>query len=43
VQQIVVGMLEESVDLSELSSIGNDLAGKIDKIVETGGLKQSKV
>jgi DNA polymerase (family X) len=37
--QSVAGMLDEGADLSELSGIGKDLAGKISEIVETGRLQ----
>ncbi|HMB17233.1 MAG TPA: DNA polymerase/3'-5' exonuclease PolX [Pelovirga sp.] len=37
--QSVAGMLEEERDLSKLAGIGDDLAGKIDEIVETGSLE----
>jgi DNA polymerase (family 10) len=33
-------MIEEGEDLTELPGIGDDLAGKIEEIVETGGLTQ---
>ncbi len=36
--QSVAKMLDEGEDLSELSGIGKDLAGKIEEIVETGSL-----
>ena len=36
----VSDMVEEGEDLSELPGIGEDLAGKIEEIVETGDLKQ---
>jgi DNA polymerase (family 10) len=36
----VVDMVEQGEDLTELSSIGEDLAGKIEEIVNTGHLKQ---
>lgn len=36
----VAQMIEEGEDLSELSGIGEDLAGKIREIVETGALSQ---
>jgi len=38
--QTVSDMLESGKDLSELPGIGNDLAGKIKEIVETGSLAQ---
>jgi len=38
--QSMADMLAEGKDLSELSGIGEDLAGKIAEIVETGGLEQ---
>jgi len=34
----VAEMVEEGEDLSELEAVGEDLAGKIEEIVETGGL-----
>ncbi|MFO7811764.1 MAG: DNA polymerase III, partial [Pelovirga sp.] len=37
--QSIGGMLEEGEDLSELAGIGEDLAGKITEIIETGSLK----
>lgn len=40
--QSVASMLEEGKDLSELSGIGKDLAGKIAEIVETGELSLLK-
>jgi len=36
----VADMVQASEDLSELPGIGEDLAGKIDEIVKTGGLEQ---
>ena len=33
-------LLDEGQDLTELSGIGDDLAGKIEEIVRTGGLRQ---
>lgn len=36
----VVDMVESGEDLTELSGIGEDLAGKIEEIVRTGGLEQ---
>lgn len=36
----VRSMLDAGEDLTQLSGIGEDLAGKIEEIVETGGLKQ---
>jgi len=36
----VAEMVEEGEDLTELSGIGEDLAGKIEEIVRTGDLKQ---
>jgi DNA polymerase (family 10) len=33
-------LLDEDQDLTELSGIGDDLAGKIEEIVKTGGLRQ---
>jgi DNA polymerase (family 10) len=33
-------LLDEDQDLTELSGIGEDLAGKIEEIVKTGGLRQ---
>jgi len=38
--QSAADMVEEGKDLSELSGIGKDLAGKIAEIVETGSLEQ---
>jgi DNA polymerase (family 10) len=36
----MANMIEEGEDLTELPGIGDDLAGKIEEIVETGGLTQ---
>ncbi|MGM0400610.1 MAG: DNA polymerase/3'-5' exonuclease PolX, partial [Chloroflexota bacterium] len=36
----VVDMVEEEEDLTELPGVGEDLAAKIEEIVNTGGLKQ---
>jgi DNA polymerase (family 10) len=36
----VADMIEEGEDLTELSGIGEDLAGKIEEIVRTGSLAQ---
>jgi DNA polymerase (family 10) len=36
----VADMLEEGKDLTELEGVGEDLAGKIEEIVKTGGLAQ---
>ncbi len=36
----VADMVEQGEDLAELSGIGDDLAGKIEEIVRTGGLEQ---
>jgi DNA polymerase (family 10) len=38
----MANLLDEGQDLTELSGIGNDLAGKIEEIVKTGGLRQLK-
>ena len=38
----VSDLLEADEDLTDLSGIGEDLAGKIEEIVETGGLEQLK-
>jgi DNA polymerase (family 10) len=36
----MASLLDEGQDLTELSGVGNDLAGKIEEIVKTGGLRQ---
>ena len=38
----VTEMIEDNEDLTELSGIGEDLAGKIEEIVKTGALSQLK-